>query len=39
MQDAPHVARVFDLGEVIEQRRETRLPGQDFGGRDAEVRT
>lgn len=22
MQDAPHVARVFDLGEVIQQRSE-----------------
>ena len=27
VQDAPHVARVLDLGEVIEQRREARLPG------------
>ena len=30
MQDPPHVARVLDLGEVIEQRREARLPGQGF---------
>ena len=32
MQDPPHVARVLHLGEVIEQRREARLPGQGFGG-------
>ena len=32
--DPPHVARVLDLGEVLEQGREARLPGQGLGGRD-----
>ncbi len=36
MQDAPHVARVFDLGEMVEQRREARLPRQGLGGQDHE---
>jgi hypothetical protein len=31
MQDPAHVARVLDAGEVVEQRREARLPGQGFG--------
>ena len=34
MQDPPHVARVLHLREVVEQRREARLPGQGLGGMD-----
>ena len=32
MQDPPHVARVLDRSEMIQQRREARLPGQGFIG-------
>ena len=38
MQDPPHVAWVLDLGEMIEQRREARLPGQSFGGQGFDER-
>jgi hypothetical protein len=38
MQDPPNVARVFDVGEVVEQRREARLLGQAFGEGHARLR-
>jgi hypothetical protein len=34
VQNPPHVARVLHDGEMVEQRREARLPGQGFDGRD-----
>ena len=38
MQDPPHVARIPDLGDVIEQRSEAGLPGKGFGGDHGRLR-